>query len=94
MPVSQVNQLQWRKEDQEDRQEVRISQKKLTQCPGHPPQSFHPPSLLSRKLGDAKKEAKINRKKFHLPAIHPSRNLVGEAEAEGAAEDVEVVVEV
>ena len=88
-----MNQLQWGKEDQEDRQEVRISRKKLTHPPGHPPQSFHPPSLLSRKLGDAKKEAKINRKKFHLPAIHLSRNLVGEAEAvaEDAAEVVEVV---
>ena len=73
-----MNQLQWRKEDQEDRQ------------------TFHPPSLLSRKLRDAKKEARINRKKFHLPVIHPSRNLVGKVEAvvEDAAEYVEVVVEV
>ena len=89
-----MNQLQWRKEDQEDHQEVKTSRKKFANCPDHHHQSFHPPSLLSRKLGDAKKEARINRKKFHLPAIHPSRNLVGEAEAEGAAEDVAVVVEV
>ena len=35
--------------------------KNKPKCPGHPPQSFHPPSLLSRKLGDAKKEARIKR---------------------------------
>ena len=45
-------------EDEEDRQEVKISRKKLMSCPGRHHQSFPPPSLLSRKQGaEAEDEA-------------------------------------
>ena len=54
----------------------------MTNCPDHHHQSFHPTSLLSRKLGDAVEDAgeDVEVEDQRNPSIHLSKNLGDVAE--------------